>query len=199
MIAPALIFIVSILGVVFAFSQPVTSDLILLAGPSAIASVILLLREAQRWLAKQDKYNAPKAVVIDGSNVMYWFDGTPRIEPVQDVVHHLSRLGFAPEVFFDANAGYLFAGQYLGSKPLGRLLNLPTGSVTVVPKGDAADPYILHAAQDTDAIIITNDNYRDWVSQFPLASEPGRLIKGTFQEGELCFDLPTTGTNPNAG
>ena len=111
MIAPALIFIVSIFGVVFAFSQPVTSDLILLAGPSAIASVILLLREAQRWLAKQDKYNAPKAVVIDGSNVMYWFDGTPRIEPVQDVVHHLSRLGFAPEVFFDANAGYLLQGN----------------------------------------------------------------------------------------
>ena len=171
MIAPALIFLISILGVVFAFSQPITSDLILLAGPSAIASVILLFKD-------------PKAVVIDGSNVMYWFDGTPRIEPVQDVVHHLSKLGFAPEVFFDANAGYLFAGQYLGTKPLSRLLNLPTDSVTVVPKGDVADPYILRTAHETDAIIISNDNYRDWVA---------------FRAGELWFDLPTSSAKPKVG
>ena len=199
MIAPALIFLISILGVVFAFSQPITSDLILLAGPSAIASVILLFKEAQTWLAQQDTYTDPKAVVIDGSNVMYWFDGTPRIEPVQDVVHHLSKLGFAPEVFFDANAGYLFAGQYLGTKPLSRLLSLPTDSVTVVPKGDVADPYILRTAHETDAIIISNDNYRDWVAQFPHALEPGHLVKGAFRAGELWFDLPTSSAKPKVG
>ena len=81
MIVPALLLTVSIIGTVIATSQPVWGDLVLLAGPCAIASAILLLREARVWLAGQSRRSARGAVVIDGSNVMYWWGGTPLITP----------------------------------------------------------------------------------------------------------------------
>ena len=105
MIVPALLLTVSIIGTVIATSQPVWGDLVLLAGPCAIASAILLLRESRVWLAGQSRRSARGAVVIDGSNVMYWWGGTPLITPVQDVVRTLKDLGFKTGVVFDANAG----------------------------------------------------------------------------------------------
>ncbi|HCT35251.1 MAG TPA: hypothetical protein DF966_19045, partial [Sulfitobacter sp.] len=58
MIVPALLLTVSIIGTVIATSQPVWGDLVLLAGPCAIASAILLLREARVWLAGQSRRSA---------------------------------------------------------------------------------------------------------------------------------------------
>ena len=192
MIVSGALLLVSLIGVGVAFSGHGWSDLILLAGPCAVASLILFFKDVRkRFFTHRGRASRP--VVVDGSNVMYWRDGNPRIEPVQEVVRHLTALGYKPGVMFDANAGYLFAGSYRGDKAISKLLNLPVECVTVVPKGSPADPFILKAARDRGASVISNDRFRDWVCDFPEIARPGHLIRGEYRQGRLWFDFAAEG------
>jgi hypothetical protein len=185
---PSFLLILSLVGVAIALFFPGLSDLLLLAGPMALASLILL------WKARRRGGDAgPEAparwVVIDGSNVMHWADGTPRLEPLLDVIAELERLGFTPGVVFDANAGHLLQGRYQHDRALGRRLGLPTDRIMVVDKGTPADPMILTAARDMGGRVVTNDRYRDWAGQFPEVQEPGFLIRGGYRAGQLWLSL----------
>ncbi|MBQ0806059.1 hypothetical protein [Sulfitobacter sp.] len=192
MIVPILLFLVSLFGTVVSMSSAVWSDMILIAGPCTVASVFILYSETRKWVASRSE-PAGRLIVIDGSNVMYWRDGTPRIECVQEVVDHLKKQGFDLGVMFDANAGYLFSGRYRDDRAMSRLLKLPLENVMVVPKGMPADPYILNAARDMGAVILTNDRFRDWAVEFPEIHKPGHLIKGEYRQGRLWFDFATEG------
>ena len=183
MIAPILIFVVSMTGVVAALTLPGLTDLLLLASPCALASLFLVVR------AIATRPPPPKWVMIDGSNVMHWKDGTPQIETLHEVVQRLTALGFSPGVVFDANAGYKISGRYQHDWSLGKRLGLPEERVMVVAKGTPADPTILAAARDLKARIVSNDRYRDWAAAHPEVSEPGHLIRGGYRDGALWLDL----------
>ena len=127
-------------------------------------------------------------ILIDGSNVMHWKDGEPRLETLRDVVDHLARCGFTPGVVFDANVGHLLIGRYQHHHQMARHLGLPESRVMVVPKGTPADPLLLTAARDYNAQIVTNDRYRDWADSFPEVQEPGHLIRGGYRRGQLWFN-----------
>ena len=217
MIVPFLLFVLSCAGVAVAVILPGMTDLLLLAGPCALASLFLLVRapakpkpepepDAARWNSVSragqatpevrvqaggwiKRRPAPRWVVIDGSNVMHWKDGTPQIETLQEVVARLTELGFAPGVVFDANAGYKISGRYQHDWALGKELGLPEDRVMVVPKGTRADPWILAAARDLGARIVTNDRYRDWAEAHPEVSEPGHLIRGGYRDGALWLEV----------
>ena len=180
---PVLLFLVSLVGVAAALLVPGYGDLILIAGPSAIAALILWLRAA---LTR--KTQAPNWILIDGSNVMHWKDNTPQIETLREVIDHLGALRRAPAVIFDANAGYLLAGRYQDDRVMARALGLPENRVLVVPRGTIADSYLLTVARDHDAPIVTNDRYRDWAGEYPEIAEPGRLIRGGYRDGALWLD-----------
>ena len=128
--------------------------------------------------------------VIDGSNVMYWQNGEPHLDPLRSVVQLLKEEGYSPRVLFDANAGYLLSGVYLHDQPLAKLLNISSNHVMVVPKGQPADPLILQLARDSKGVVISNDRFRDWVDDFPEIREKGRLIRGGYRQGQLWLDLP---------
>ena len=85
-------------------------DLFLLAVLSTVASVVILALAARKTgrqppvsgekptrkeLRAREKI-APQWVVIDGSNVMYWRDGTPHLETVQAVAAAFGGAGFHP-------------------------------------------------------------------------------------------------------
>lgn len=194
------VFIASLAATIAAVLLPGWSDLLLLAGPCAIASAILLLsgrrrRSAPDWPMRNGA--DPKGarwVVLDGSNVMHWKDGTPQIDTVIMVLHHLKAAGYSPGVVFDANAGYLLSGRYRHDGDLGKALGLRQDRVMVVPKGTPADPYILTAARDMGAAIVTNDRFRDWVDDFPELHCKTHLIRGGFRDGTLWLDLPAAAT-----
>jgi len=188
---PFLLLLLSLAGVGIALLVPGLSDLLLLAGPMAIASLILLWK-ARRSGRDADRKAAARWVVIDGSNVMHWADGTPRLEPLRDVIAELERRGFTPGVVFDANAGHLLQGRYQHDRALGRSLGLPTDRIMVVDKGMPADPMILTAARDMGGRVVTNDRYRDWAAQFPEVQERGFLIRGGYRAGQLWLDLDGT-------
>ncbi len=205
MIVPFLLFVVSAAGVAVALVLPGWSDLLLLAVPSGVASLFLLIRAIvrqqphSRWDAIGTEQRArpgaarrmrrPRWVVVDGSNVMHWKDGTPQIETLREVVERLTELGFAPGVVFDANAGYKISGRYQHDRALGKLLGLPEERILVVAKGTPADPKVLAAARDLGARIVSNDRFRDWAEAHPEVSEPGYLIRGGYRDGALWLDV----------
>lgn len=178
----------SLAALLLALLRPEWSDLILLAGPAALASLLLSLRAMMRKPRRKGR-PARNTIVVDGSNVMYWKDETPRIEAVREVVGHLAGLGYTVGVVFDANAGYLLSGRYCHDREMGQMLGMPRARVLVVPKGTPADPYILAAARDHGARIVTNDRYRDWVEDHPEIRTPGHLIRGGYRHGALWLDL----------
>lgn len=181
MIAPALLLLVSLAGIGAALALPGWSDLVLIAGPAALASLYLLLRAI---LTRPKR----RPVILDGSNVMYWRDETPDLDTLRAVLAHVTSLGMRPGVVFDANAGYLLFGGYKHDRAFGRALGLPTDRVMVVPKGTPADPMILTAARELGAQIVTNDRYRDWVGDFPELQTPGHLIRGGITAGKVWLD-----------
>lgn len=208
MIVPLLIFLGSGIGLGLALFLPGQSDFILLAGPMVLASLWLLLRARQKpkpkllgptkWPKAEPnprRARAPRAaakpkwIVVDGSNVMHWRDGTPQLEAVQEVVNRLTDLGFSLGVVFDANAGHKLTGRYKHDHAFGKLLGLPESRVIVVDKGTPADPVILAAARELGARIVTNDRYRDWAETHPEVDNDGQLIKGGYRDGQLWLDM----------
>lgn len=134
------------------------------------------------------------AVIIDGSNVMHWKDGTPDLATVRLVVDQPTVKGFTPGVVFDANAGYLLTGKYQHDGSLSRDLGLHEDKVMVVAKGTPADPAILTAARDMKARVVTNDRFRDWTGDFPEIRTPGHLISGSIKGRQVYLRLsPPTG------
>ena len=188
MVAPLLVLFVSMAGLVAALFVPDLADLRLLAGLCALVGLFLALRARARR-GRAVPAAAQKWVVVDGSNVMHWKDGTTRIETAREVVDRLTALGYAPGVVFDANAGYLVAGKYRHDRAFGRLLGLPEDRVMVVPKGTPADTFLLTAARDLGARVVTNDRFRDWADAHPEVREPGHLIRGEYRAGKLWLDI----------
>jgi hypothetical protein len=188
MIVPFLLFLTSLGGVAAAVLLPGLSDLILIAGPCAIASLVLLGLAYRRRDAGTDR--VPKNwVVVDGSNVMHWKDDTPQIATLSDVLNHLEARGFVVRIVFDANAGYKLSDRYQHDGALARMFHLPENQVLVVPKGMPADPVILRTARDLGVRVVSNDRYRDWEETHPEVRTPGHLIRGGYRDGQLWLDV----------
>jgi len=186
MIVPLLLLVLSIAAAMAALLLPGLSDLLLLAVPCGLASLILLAR------AIILRRKTPLLwVVIDGSNVMHWQDGTPRIATLRAVIAALQRAGITPGVMFDANAGYKLADRFMNDTALAHQLGLRPDRVMVVPRGEPADPAILTAARDLGARVVTNDRFRDWAADFPEVLTPGFLIPGGTRDGQIWLDLGT--------
>lgn len=182
---PILLIAGSASGVALALADPAFADLLLLAGPCLVAGLLILL-----WtLLRRSKLR--KWAILDGSNVMHWKDGTPRLDSVQEVIIHLEKRGYNAGVVFDANAGYLLAGKYQNDDKLALRLSIPEENVLVVNKGEPADPRILSMARDMGAIVVTDDCYRDWEGDFPEIRAPGHLVRGGYRDGALWLDLPS--------
>jgi hypothetical protein len=115
----------------------------------------------------------PKSYAIDGSNIARVNEGFS-IKIVSTLARALAAEGHEVHIFFDANIGYLAseAGHAsngdgpLSLSEIANLLSFPKSSVTVVPGGTAADGWILRWAQHSNALIVTNDRYRDHLEDF---------------------------------
>ena len=177
--------VISLLGVVVAVALPGWSDLLLLAGPCLMASLWLWWRAGPRPTDAAGAKASGPHVIIDGSNVMHWQDNTPALAPLLQVIQRLEREGWTVGVIFDATVGHRIHDRYQDDADMARRLGLPEDRVLVVPKGTAADAYILKAARQLGAKVVTNDRYREWHTAFPEAGEPGFLIRGGVKAGAV--------------
>lgn len=165
------------------------SDAVILTALAGVLTAVFLILWVRRARGPAGATPLPiddrEAVLIDGSNVIYWQDNTPQLAPLLQVVQDLSRRGLKPGVVFDANVGYKLTGTFMGERDLSRMLSLPRDQILVVPKGTQADPFLLETARDLKARIVTNDRYRDWIQSYPDVVRPERLVRGEVRDGRV--------------
>lgn len=188
MIVPFLLLVISLAGLLCAWAGYLPPDRIWLSALGILGSLFVLLVRARSRRPVPAPSKA-RWIMVDGSNVMHWKDGTPQIATLREVLDRLAALGFTPGVVFDANAGHKLVGRYLHDHALGQLLGLPEERVLVADKGTPADPLLLASARDAAAMIVTNDRYRDWAETHPEVATPGHLIRGGYRDGQLWLDL----------
>jgi hypothetical protein len=152
-----------------------------------LTGILLLLI----WLRqRRQKARQPvPTLIVDGSNVLFWDGGEPSLSIVAKVVNHLAATGWKVGVIFDANVGYRIGTRYLDDADMARRLNLPADRVLVVPKGTPADAYVLRAARDMGARVVSNDRFRDWAKDWPEVTQPGFLIRGGVRDGRVWVDM----------
>ncbi len=171
---------------------PLHPDLAFVAALAAVAAGVLL---ARAWLGGRTGRPlrlSRKQIVVDGSNVLYWVDNSPDPATLTLVLTALKAQGYAPVVWFDANAGHLIAGRYLNAGGMARELGLPPSAVHVARSGTPADPMILSMATREGLRIVTNDRYRDWHDAFPQLGWGGLLMPGRIKDGTAVFDPAPT-------
>ncbi len=160
-----------------------------------LLAVLLLAQERTRRRRKRPRGRGRAAggrpmAVVDGSNVMFWNGNTPALESVAAVLDLLDSRGWHAGVIFDANVGWRLEGRYLGDAALRTRLGLKGDRVMVVPRGQQADPFLLNFARQSQAIVISNDRFRDRIADYPDLAVPGRLVRGGWRDGAPWLDLP---------
>lgn len=190
MSTPQSLFLISCAGLVAAVfaGEGALTEWVALAVLTAFASGLIWLWSLRRPRAPASPAKRADRILVDGSNVMYWQGDEPKIETLRIAVAALSTSGKSVGIIFDASAGYRLAGRYLGEAELAAALGLPLYDVFVVPKGSVADEYLLKAARQMGAAIVTNDRYRDWAHSYPEVRVKGRLIGGRVVKGELRLE-----------
>ncbi len=154
-------------------------------------SILVAVFAVRRWLrgSRSRPATSPLGqILVDGSNVMFWDGEVPKIETILRVIGTLHDKGYETGVIFDANVGYKLFGRFHGEGEMANLLLLPKNNVIVVPRGTPADEYLLSAARQFGARIVTNDRYRDWIGQFPELSTPGYLLRGGVRAGRVWVE-----------
>lgn len=143
----------------------------------AVPVVLLLAGLMLRWRSRRRAARLP-VIVLDGSNVMHWAEGVPRLATVRLVVQELVRRGFRPLVFFDANVGYKVAGRHMSPAQVALSLGMPLRNVVIVRGGQPADPILIKQAIRHRARVVSNDRFMDWRADFSAIRDRRFLIKG---------------------
>lgn len=180
----AFVFFLSMIAAGFALIVPGYADMLRASGIGLLMCLWLLLK-ARLNRSKPPRPPSGVYIIVDGSNVLHWDGGTPKLETVMAVTQELEARGFTPGVMFDANVGYKIGSRYQDDRELARRLGVTEDRVLVVPKGSPADRSILQAARKLGAKVVTNDRYRDWAEEFPEVAEPGLLVWGGVKDGKV--------------
>ncbi len=155
---------------------------------AGIAGCLLFFRLAPRQ-PRQSKPSKLDWVVIDGSNVMHWFDDTPSLSTVASVVEQLTDLGYLSIVWFDANVGYKVGSRYMTERDLARFLPVSSSAIRVAPKGSPADPLLLAEAVRLRGRVVSNDKFRDWTKEFPQLRDDAFLVRATIHGTGLTMEI----------
>lgn len=203
MVVKLILLIGSLIGLAFSLLAEGQSDFVLLAGPMAVASLLLLLRSRTSG-PRRKRFGGglfaifrrkPRWIVVDGSNVMHWRENTPHMDTLLAVIGLLQSKGHHPAVVFDANAGYKLFGRYVHDAAFAKHLGLSENQVFVVNKGTIADQAILAVARDLGACIVTNDHYKDWSETYPEVFTEGHLVHGGYRQGQPWLGLAAAKAN----
>ena len=122
--------------------------------------------------------NGRKTVVIDGANVAYEersAGGKPKLSNLLKVRRELEERGCEAVIIVDASLKYDIDDQ----EQLETLIQ--SQQIRQVPAGTDADFFIIQFAHELDALMVTNDRYRDYAERFPWIPErrlPYMIVKG---------------------
>ena len=123
----------------------------------------------------------PRIAIIDGSNVAHATEGdSARLENILLVREKLLEEGLKPLVVVDAALRH----QIDNSRDFERLVE--AGDISQAPAGTDADYFILSFARELDALVVSNDRFRDRQKAFPEARE--NRIRFMIVNGEVVLE-----------
>ena len=123
----------------------------------------------------------PRIAIIDGSNVAHATEGdSARLENILLVREKLLEEGLKPLVVVDAALRH----QIDNSRDFERLVE--AGDISQAPAGTDADYFILSFARELDALVVSNDRFRDRQKAFPEARE--NRIRFMIVNGEVDLE-----------
>ena len=119
-----------------------------------------------------------RTVVIDGANVAYEErsgGGKPKLSNLLKVRREMEERGCEAVIIVDASLKYDIDDQ----EQLETLIR--SQQIRQVPAGTDADFFIIQFAHELDALMVTNDRYKDYSDRYPWIPErrlPYMIIKG---------------------
>jgi hypothetical protein len=133
--------------------------------------------------------DAPKAVskvaIIDGSNVAHSTEGdSARLGNIRIVHEKLHEEGYEPVIVVDAALRHQIDDRRAFEEMVDE------GKIRQAPAGTDADYFILSFARELDAVIVSNDRFRDRLEAFPEARD--RVIRYMIVNDEVVFERRTS-------
>ncbi|MEO5566998.1 MAG: hypothetical protein ABIR92_00810 [Gemmatimonadaceae bacterium] len=123
-------------------------------------------------------------VLVDGSNVAHSTEGAkPLVSNLLAVRDKLKEEGLEPIIMADA------ALRHQIDDPRVYEDMIESGSIRQAPAGTDADYFILAFARELNAMIVSNDRFRDRINQFPEARE--RVIRYMIVNDEVVLERRT--------
>ena len=119
-----------------------------------------------------------RTVVVDGSNVAFEEvsgGGKPKMSNLVKVRQELEERGFEPIVIVDASLYHTVDDP----EQLDALIN--RSEIHQVPAGTDGDYWVLQTADNTDALVVSNDRFEPYQDQFAWIDErriPFMIING---------------------
>jgi hypothetical protein len=119
--------------------------------------------------------------LVDGSNVAHSSEGDEaRLQNIKLVVRKLIAEGYEPVVVADA------ALRHQIDDKEGYERRVEEGKIKQAPAGTDADYFLLAFARELDAVIVSNDLFRDRADSFPEARE--RMIRYMIVDEQVVFE-----------
>lgn len=120
--------------------------------------------------------------LLDGSNIIHWnkYKKNISLECVLALTRELEKAGKPFHVYFDATTWHVLNEKCPDElQTYKHLLNDCPEHYHQVPAGTSADDFMLFLAnQKPDSLIITNDQFKDHIDQYPWVKDRGRLLHG---------------------
>ncbi|MEX2581708.1 MAG: hypothetical protein WD766_00405 [Gemmatimonadota bacterium] len=122
--------------------------------------------------------------IVDGSNVAHSTEPKePKLANIRLVCDKLAEEGFEPVVVVDAALRH----QIDREADYERLVQ--DGTIRQAPAGTDADYFILSFARELDAVVVSNDRFRDREQAFPDVAE--RIIRYMIVNDEVVLERRT--------
>ena len=142
-----------------------------------------MVKHGEQPGARQQEEESEVAIV-DGSNVAHSSEGgAPRLENISLVCEKLEEQGYQPIVVVDA------ALRHQIDDAAGYERMVEDGRIRQAPAGTDADYFILSFARELDAMVVSNDRFKDRLQAFPEARE--RVIRYMIVNDEVVFERRT--------
>jgi hypothetical protein len=126
-----------------------------------------------------------KVAIVDGSNVAHSTEGDrARLGNIRIVSAKLVEEGFKPVVVVDAALRHQIDDRAAFEQMV------EDGSIRQAPAGTDADYFILSFARELDAVVVSNDRFKDRLEAFPEARE--RVIRFMIVNDEVVFEHRTS-------
>ena len=156
----------------------------LAAAINAVTTTVIKRTQALHARMSEAASERPIAI-IDGSNVAHATEGDrPVLENIRLVSDKLQEEGYQAVVVVDA------ALRHQIDDPDGYERMVDRGGIRQAPAGTDADYFILSFARELEAVIVSNDRFRDREEAFSDVLE--RIIRFMVLEGEVVLERRTS-------